>query len=119
MMPTPVSSPLPSSLRLVNVPALIEYSANVEIATAIRSDSNVIGMSYDIGIGKRNASMPMKCIDQMPVPSENHQPAFIGPDHVLPRTTIASLSIESFHLAPARRGANTILELFRAQWHFP
>src|SRR6202043_2549227 len=74
MMPTPISSPLPSSLRVLNVPSLIEYSANVEIATAIRSDSNVIGMSYDIGIGKRNASMPMKCIDQMPVPSENPPP---------------------------------------------
>src|SRR5579872_7477747 len=35
---------------------------------AIASDSSVIGTLQPIGTGKENASMPMKCIDQIPPP---------------------------------------------------
>ncbi|VWB34784.1 hypothetical protein BSE24067_01518 [Burkholderia seminalis] len=35
---------------------------------AISSDSNVMAGSYPTGIGNAKASMPTKCIDQMPVP---------------------------------------------------
>ena len=47
---------------------LLSNLAGPDTMTAINSESRVIGISYDIGIGSRKASMPMKCIDQMPVP---------------------------------------------------
>ncbi len=43
-------------------------SAKTETKMAITSDAMVIVMSYESGIGSEKASMPMKCIDQIPQP---------------------------------------------------
>jgi hypothetical protein len=59
----------------LRVRRLVRYSANQDAATAISSDRTVIGTSYDIGIGVRSASMPIKCIDQIPLPMEAAPPA--------------------------------------------
>src|SRR3954462_9463729 len=39
-----------------------------EIRMAATSDTMVSGMLYEMATGNRYASMPMKCIDQMPMP---------------------------------------------------
>ncbi len=42
---------------------------------ATASEATVVCKSYDIAIGSLNASMPTKCIDQMPVPIAMAPPA--------------------------------------------
>ncbi len=73
-MPRPITvalatrRPSPISARLVI------QSANPETTMAIASEPRVIAMLYDKGIGKDRASMPMKCIDQMPQPMATAPP---------------------------------------------
>src|SRR5258708_106248 len=71
----PISAPLIIRLRRLNSPRLTEESPNHAITIAVSSDNKVVGTSYETGNGKRKPSMPMKCIDQMPVPIEIAPPA--------------------------------------------
>jgi len=45
-------------------------SAIAETMIAMNSDSSVMGRSYATGTGRWKASIPMKCIDQMPLPMD-------------------------------------------------
>ncbi len=58
----------------MSVSRLTMYSANPDTTIAISIDNKVTGMLYPIGTGRLNASMPMKCIDQIPVPIEKAPP---------------------------------------------
>ncbi len=44
------------------------HSAKPDTAMEMASETSVMPMSYDSGTGSEKASMPMKCIDQMPQP---------------------------------------------------
>src|SRR5688572_16203924 len=67
-MPIPTSVALTVSVAALSTERRTVYSANPETTTAISSESSVIGRSNAIGMGSSNASMPMKCMDQMPAP---------------------------------------------------
>lgn len=51
------------------------HSAKAEQPMAMTSDSRVSGRSYPMGIGRLNASMPTKCMAQMPMPMAVAPPA--------------------------------------------
>ncbi len=62
--------------------------AKPDTAMAIASEAAVIVMSYDRGMGREKASMPMKCIDQMPHPMATAPPSTqIRADRSLDRPT--------------------------------
>jgi hypothetical protein len=48
--------------------------AKPEIMIAMSSEARVVGMSYARAMGSEEASMRMKCIDQMPVPMATAPP---------------------------------------------
>ena len=48
--------------------------AKPEIMIAMSSEARVVGMSYARAMGSEEASMPMKYIDQMPVPMATAPP---------------------------------------------
>src|SRR3569833_4463624 len=48
--------------------------AKPEMMMAMSSDATVVGMSYARAMGSEKASMPMKCIDQMPLPIASAPP---------------------------------------------
>src|SRR4051812_1799463 len=48
--------------------------AKPEMTMAMSSEARVVGMSYARAIGSEKASMPMKCIDQMPLPIASAPP---------------------------------------------
>src|ERR1700722_1308919 len=80
-MAKPITEPPVSRLLRPRVLRLVRCRANQDATTAIRRDRPVIGRSYDTGIGMRNDSMPIKCIDQMPQPMAAAPPANQkGPD---------------------------------------
>src|SRR3954468_2037088 len=67
-MPRPMAT-APRARRVsVICGGLAMESAKPEMAMAIASDARVVPTSYDSEIGRENASMPTKCIDQMPQP---------------------------------------------------
>jgi hypothetical protein len=49
-------------------------SANAAVIMAMNSEATVVGMSYARAIGSDKASMPMKCIDQIPLPVASAPP---------------------------------------------
>src|ERR1700679_1425136 len=73
--PEPISTALPASRIQLIVAKHTRQSANAESAIAIASDRAVIHGSYPIGTGRLNASIPTKCIDQMPMPMATDPPA--------------------------------------------
>ena len=73
-MPRPIRVPAPSRRLKPRRPELAIWSAKPEATMAITSEATVIGMSYAIGIGSSKASMPMKCMDQIPAPMEKAPP---------------------------------------------
>ena len=66
---------------------LVKESANPDTAIAITSEAIVIGMSYDRRIGSERASIPMKCMDQMPHPMATAPPKAHSRDWPLARAT--------------------------------
>src|ERR1700678_4003264 len=48
--------------------------ANAEVTIAMNSEVTVVGKSYESAIGSEKASMPIKCIDQMPQPIASEPP---------------------------------------------
>lgn len=66
-MPSPISTPLTARRSRVSAPRVTAFSAKYETTIAIASDRNVSRNSQPSGIGSENASMPTKCIAQMPV----------------------------------------------------
>src|SRR6185312_10828587 len=67
-MPMPMAiAPMLSRRRLTSG-RLARASAKPDTAMAITSEVRVIGMLYASGMGSEKASMPMKCMDQMPEP---------------------------------------------------
>ena len=48
--------------------------AKPEMMMAMSSEARVVGMSYARAMGSEKASMPMKCIDQMPLPIASAPP---------------------------------------------
>src|ERR1700761_6850019 len=72
--PDPISpAPLVSRVQFI-VEKQPRQSANAESAIAIASDRAVIHGAYPMGTGRLKASMPMKCIDQMPMPIATDPP---------------------------------------------
>jgi hypothetical protein len=53
---------------------LASAKANAEVITAMNSEAIVVGMLYARAIGSEKASMPMKCIDQTPLPIASAPP---------------------------------------------
>src|SRR5579862_7445872 len=73
-IPVPMTSaPAASRGKLVCRVLAIE-SANPELKIATSKELSVIAMSYVRGMGRENASMPMKCMAQMPVPMAREPP---------------------------------------------
>src|SRR5690606_22056435 len=68
LMPRPIRNAPPINLDVGSSGRLTSHSASAEATIGSSHDSAVIQKSYPIGIGSLNASMPMKCIDQIPVP---------------------------------------------------
>ena len=73
-IPAPSRTALTVSRRQSSVGSLATRSANAEIAIAIPSDVTVMGRLYVSRIGRESASMPMKCIDQIPTPMTTAPP---------------------------------------------
>ena len=69
-MPTAISVAPAIRLRTSSCGRRRMNSAIAETPIAMISDSSVVVGSKANGTGKWNASIPMKCIDQMPVPKE-------------------------------------------------
>ncbi len=73
-MPPPSSSaPAERCTKLIRGLFAI-LKANAEVIIAMNSEVIVVGMSYARAIGSEKASMPMKCIDQMPQPMASAPP---------------------------------------------
>jgi hypothetical protein len=49
--------------------------ASAEVIIAMNSEVTVVGMSYARAMGSEKASMPMKCIDQIPLPMASAPPS--------------------------------------------
>ncbi len=73
-MPRPISTPPAASRRQLRELRVTVSKAKPETTIAISIEAMVIPMSYAIGTGRLKASMPMKCIDQMPIPMANAPP---------------------------------------------
>jgi hypothetical protein len=73
-MPIPMIPAAIASAVRVSVGRVTVCSAKPEMMTAMSNDAAVIGRSKAIGIGRCSASIPMKCIDQMPVPMAQAPP---------------------------------------------
>jgi hypothetical protein len=54
---------------------LATYSASTEPATAASHETTTSGMSYEISIGRWNASMATKCMLQIPLPMATLPPS--------------------------------------------
>ena len=66
--------PAIASLVRVSVARLTINSANPDTTTPITIEPKVMDRSKAIGIGRCSANMPMKCMDQMPVPMAKAPP---------------------------------------------
>ena len=67
-IPAPMITALPLSRGMVRRRPLVICRENPDVMIAIASDTRVVGTLYASGIGNEKASMPMKCMDQMPTP---------------------------------------------------
>jgi hypothetical protein len=67
-MPAPISSALSARRMRPRSARLTCHSARPEAAIGSNSESIVIGVSKAISIGSWKASMPTKCMAQMPEP---------------------------------------------------
>src|SRR6185437_13228816 len=73
-MPMPMTmAPTLSRAKLTSA-RLARASAKPDTAMAISSEVTVMGMLYASGIGSEKASIPMKCMDQMPEPMATAPP---------------------------------------------
>ena len=70
-MPLPINSALTVNTFHAALPRRIAESASAALATAGTSEKSVVGTSYASGTPRWKASMPTKCIDQMPMPIAN------------------------------------------------
>ncbi|MNJ49159.1 hypothetical protein D3C77_443770 [compost metagenome] len=74
LIPAPmISAPKPSWIQ-GKVGWLTSHRAKPDDSPAISNDSKVRVRSYPNEIGRLKASMPMKCIDQIPKPMANAPP---------------------------------------------
>ena len=73
-MPAPITRPPIPSRANPRCAPLESLMATPEVTIAIARDKSVVGTSYRRGIGNEKASMPMKCMDQMPIPIANAPP---------------------------------------------
>ncbi len=67
-MPSPITTALAASATTPIFGRAAIHNAKPEVSIAITSEAIVLGTSYARGMGSENASMPMKCIDQIPPP---------------------------------------------------
>src|SRR6185437_1806064 len=74
-MPAPMMTELTASRRRDRSRRLEIASANKEVSIPMSRDARLISMLYRSGIATEKASMPMKCIDQMPMPIEAAPPS--------------------------------------------
>src|SRR6476646_7498570 len=74
-MPRPIRTPPAARRGKLRELRVTASSAKPETAIAISIEPSVMAMSYDMAMGSRNASMPMKCIDQMPMPIAKAPPS--------------------------------------------
>ncbi len=68
-MPAPTSTPLPISCRPVTSGKESMRKANHEATQAGTNENSVRPVEYATGAGSSNASIPMKCVVQMPPPN--------------------------------------------------
>jgi hypothetical protein len=66
--------------------------------TPAKSESNTVGQSYSTGMGKLKASIPVKCIDQTPIPIAMAPPVS-QTDRVQPLATVIRAAISNAALA--------------------
>src|SRR5690348_1639553 len=74
-MPPPMHTPATTRRRRPSVPPLIVCNAMYDETMANAIDTKVMRALYGTGIGRLNASMPTKCIDQMPTPMATAPPS--------------------------------------------
>src|SRR5882724_8985166 len=85
-MPAPIASE-PAAKRLIeSEPRLATASAIADTATAAIHERNVNSLVYPSTMGNEKASMPTKCMDQMPVPIAIEPP--IHHDNATPRSLL-------------------------------
>ena len=85
-MPAPIASDPAARRRTESEPRLATASAIADTATAAIHESNVRNLVYPSAMGNENASMPTKCMDQMPVPMATEPP--IHQDRATPRSLV-------------------------------
>src|SRR5258708_38874575 len=75
LMPRPIRTAPGARFRMLSELRVAVYKAKPETTIAMNIDSSVVSTSYAMGIGRLNASMPMKCMDQMPMPMAKAPPS--------------------------------------------
>src|SRR6185312_104790 len=74
-MPAPMMTELTASRRRDKSRRLEIASANSEVSIPMKRDARLMSRLYRSGMATEKASMPMKCIDQMPMPIEAAPPS--------------------------------------------
>ncbi len=101
----------PDTSVAMGLPMTINATSEAAIATTI--DSNIRGTSYPIGTGRWKASMPTKCMLQMPRPitvaAPASQPSRVVPDSERTRPARSSAANDASIATTTERTTRNVL----------